>query len=71
MRIAQAQVVVTAEMETVDGDKNRVKKSTEAEDELAVIYRLLDVNANPIGKVKSVVRPKQPQKPPPDNQDVT
>ena len=49
MRIAQAQVVVTAEMETVDGDKIRVRQSTEAEDELAVIYGLLDVNANPIG----------------------
>ena len=37
MRIAQAQVVVTAEMETVDGDRIRVRQSTEAEEELAVI----------------------------------
>ena len=72
MRIAQAQVVVTAEMETVDGDKIRVRQSTEAEDELAVIYSLLDVNANPIGKVKSVVHPNPPPKnPPPEYQGVT
>ena len=62
MRIAQTQVVVTAEMETADGDRIRVRQSTEAEDELSVIYSLLEVNANPIGKVKSVVHPKQPQK---------
>ena len=72
MRIAQAQVVVTAEMETVDGDKIRVRQSTEAEDELAVIYSLLDVNANPIGKVKSVVHPNPPPKnPSAENQEVT
>ena len=72
MRIAQAQVVVTAEMETVDGDRIRVRQSTEAEDELAVIYSLLEVNADPIGKVKSVVHPNPPPKnPPPENQGVT
>ena len=72
MRIAQAQVVVTAEMETADGDRIRVRQSTEAEEELAAIYSLLDVKANPIGKVKSVVHPKPPPKnPPPENQGVT
>ena len=62
MRIAQAQVVVTAEMETVDGDKIKVRQNTEAKEELAVIYSLLDVNANPIGKIKSVVHPNPPPK---------
>ena len=72
MRIAQAQVVVTAEMETVGGDRIRVRQSTEAEEELSVIYSLLDVNANPIGKVKSVVHPNPPPKnPPPENQGIT
>ena len=71
MRIAQAQVVVTAEMETADGDRVRVRQSTEAEEELAVIYSLLDINANPIGKVKSVVHPNPPpKKSPPENQGV-
>jgi transposase len=71
MRIAQAQVVVTAEMETAEGDKVRVRQSTEAEEELAVIYSLLGINANPIGKVKSVVHPNPPpQKPPTENQGV-
>ena len=72
MRIAQAQVVVTAEMDTEDGKKVSVRQSTEAEDELAKIYSLLEVNPNPIGKVKSVVPLKPPQKnPPPGKQGVT
>ena len=62
MRIAQAQVVVTAEMDTEDGKKVSVRQSTEAEDELAKIYNLLEVNPNPIGKVKSVVSLKPHQK---------
>jgi len=62
MRIALAQVVVTAEMETIDGERIRVRQSTEAEEELAVIYNLLDVKPNPIGKVKSVVHPNLPTK---------
>ena len=67
MRIAQAQVVVTAEMQTEDGQTVAVRQSTEAEEELARIYNLLEVCANPIGKVKSVVPPKPPLKnPPPD-----
>ena len=72
MRIAQAQVVVTAEMDTEDGQRVTVRQSTEAEEELAKIYSLLEVNPNPIGKVKSMVHPKAPPKnPPPENQEVT
>ena len=72
MRIAQAQVVVTAEMDTEDGNRVSVRQSTEAEDELARIYWLLEVNPNPIGKVKSVVPLKPPQKKsPPEKQGVT
>ena len=72
MRIAQAQVVVTAEMETEDGKKVSVRQSTEAEAELAKIYRLLEVCPNPIGEIKSVVPLKPPQKnPPPEKQGVT
>ena len=64
MRIAQAQVVVTAEMDTVDGKRVSVRQSTEAEKELAAIYSLLEVNPNPIGKVKSVVPLNEPPKNP-------
>lgn len=71
MRIAQAQVVVTAEMDTEDGQRVSVRQSTEAEDELARIYSLLEVNSNPIGKVKSVVPLKAPPRNPhPENQGV-
>ena len=71
MRIAQAQVVVTAEMDTEDGQRVTVRQSTEAEEELAKIYSLLEINPNPIGKVKSMVHPKAPPKnPPPENQGV-
>ena len=65
MRIASAQVVVTAEMNTEDGSKISVRQSTEAEDELAKIYSLLEITPNPIGKVKSMVHPKAPPKNPP------
>ena len=72
MRIAQAQVVVTAEMDTEDGQRVSIRQSTEAEDELAKIYNLLEVTPNPIGKVKSVEPLKAPPKnPPPENQGVT
>ena len=72
MRIASAQVVVTTEMSTVDGSKVSVRQSTEAEEELAKIYSLLEINPNPIGKVKSMVHPKAPPKnPPAENQEVT
>jgi transposase len=72
MRIAQSQVVVTAEMNTGDGGKVSVRQSTEAEEELAKIYSLLEICPNPIGKVKSQVHPKAPPKnPPPENQGDT
>ena len=72
MRIAQTQVVVTAEMNTEDGGKVSVRQSTEAEEELAKIYSLLEICPNPIGKVKSQVHPKAPPKnPPPENQGDT
>ena len=64
--------MVTAEMDTEDGNRVSVCQSTEAEDELAVIYSLLDVSPNPIGKVKSVVPLKSPPKNPPlENQGDT
>ena len=67
MRVAQAQVVVTAEMQAEDGGTVRVRQSTEAESELARIYSLLGICPNPVGKVKSVVHPKPPSKKrPPD-----
>ena len=72
MRIAQSQVVVAAEMNTEDGGKVSVRQSTEAEEELARIYRLLEISPNTIGKVKSQVHPKAPPKnPPPENQEDT
>ncbi len=72
MRIAQAQVVVTAEMDTEDGNRVSVRQSTEAEEELATIYKLLEISPNPIGKVKSVVPLKPPPKNPnPEEQGVT
>ena len=72
MRIAQTQVVVTAEADTADGGKVSIRQSTEAEEKLAAIYSLLDISPNPIGKVKSMVYPKPPPKnPPPEKQGVT
>ena len=69
VRIAQAQVVVTAEAKTEDCGKIVVRQSTEAEEQLAAIYELLDINPNPIGKIKSQVHPKSPPKnPPPEKQ---
>ena len=62
MRIARMQVVVTAEAKTEDGGKVVVRQSTEADENLAEIYTLLDINPNPIGKVKSQVHPKPPPK---------
>lgn len=62
MRIAQTQVVVTAEMDTEDGQRVSVRQSTEAEEKLAKIYSLLEIKMNPTGKVKSVVPLKSDQK---------
>ena len=72
IRIAQTQVVVTAEARTEDGGSITVRQSTEAEEQLAAIYSLLDINPNPIGKIKSQVHPKSPQKNPTlEKQEVT
>ena len=61
-RIASTQVVVTASMETKDGDMISIRQSTEAEEKLSAIYSLLDINSHPLGKRKSVVHLKLPQK---------
>ena len=65
MRITSTQVIVTAQMKTTDGGTVKVRQSTEAEDKLSAIYSLLDINPHPLGKVKSVVHKKTPQKIPP------
>lgn len=62
MRIASTQVIVTAKMETEDGETIRIRQSTEAEDKLSAIYSLLDINPHPLGKIKSVVHTKTPSK---------
>ena len=72
IRIAQTQVVVTAEARTEDGGSITLRQSTEAEEQLAAIYSLLDINPNPIGKIKSQVHPKSPPKNPTlEKQEVT
>lgn len=65
MHITSTQVIVTAQMKTTDGGTVKVRQSTEAEDKLSAIYSLLDINPHPLGKVKSVVHKKTPQKIPP------
>ena len=71
-RIASTQVLVTATMETKEGDRISIRQSTEAEDKLSAIYSLLEVNPRPLGKIKSVVHLKIPQKKTsPDYQAVT
>ena len=65
IRIASTQVLVTADMETENGGTVSVRQSTEAEEKLATIYSLLEVNPQPLGKRKSVGHPK----PPPKNND--
>ena len=59
IRIASTQVMVTAKMQTVDGDIIKIRQSTEAETKLAEIYALLEMPAMPLPKVKSVVHPKR------------
>ncbi|MCR4918461.1 MAG: hypothetical protein K5928_01405 [Prevotella sp.] len=49
-------------MNAKDGSKVSVRQSTEAEDELAKIYSLLEINPTPIGKVKLQVHLKAPPK---------
>ncbi len=67
LRIASTQVVVTAQMQTIHGSTLQVRQCTEAEEDLAHIYKLLRINPNPIPKRKSVVHPILTQKKlPPD-----
>ena len=72
MRIASTQVVVTAKVETVDGRVISMRQSTEAESKLSAIYSLLDINAKPLGKRKSMLHPNRTSKNPDiGNQGVT
>ena len=64
MRITSTQVVVTAKVETTDGQIISIRKSTEAESKLADIYRLLDINPKPLEKRKSMLHPNQTSKNP-------
>ena len=50
MRIASTQVVVTAKVETVDGQVISIRQSTEAESKLSAIYDLLYIAPNRSGK---------------------
>ena len=64
MRIASTQVIVTAKVETADGQIISIRQSTEAESKLADIYRLLDINPKPLGKRKSMLHPNRTPKNP-------
>lgn len=50
MRIASTQVVVTAKVETVDGQVISIRQSKEAESKLFAIYDLLYITPNRSGK---------------------
>ena len=72
MRIASTQVVVTAKVETVDGQVISIRQSTEAESKLSAIYDLFYINPKPLGKRKSMLPPNQTLKNPDiGNQGVT
>ena len=72
MRIASTQVVVTAKVETVDGQVISIRQSTEAESKLSAIYDLLYINPKPLGQRKSMLHPNQTSKNPDiENQGVT
>lgn len=62
MRIASTQVVVTAKVETVDGQVISIRQSTEAESKLSAIYDLLYITPEPLGKRKSMLHPNQTSK---------
>ena len=62
MRIASTQVVVTAKVETVDGQVISIRQSTEAESKLSAIYDLLRINSKPLGKRKSMLHPNRTSK---------
>lgn len=68
MRIASTQVVVTAKIETVDGQVISIRQSIEAESK----YDLLYITPEPLGKRKSMLHPNQTSKNPDiGNQGVT
>ena len=72
MRIASTQVVVTAKVETADGQTICIRQSTQSEDKLSAIYSLLDINSKPLGKRKSMLHPNRTSKNPnSENQEVT
>lgn len=72
MRIASTQVVVTAKVETVDGQVISIRQSTEAESKLSAIHDLLYINHKPLGKRNSMLHPNQTSKNPDiGNQGVT
>ena len=50
MRIASTQVVVTAKVDTVDGQVISIRQSTEAEGKLSAIYELLALTLTHSGK---------------------
>ena len=62
MRIASTQVVVTAKVETVDGQVISIRQSTEAESKFSAIYDLLYINSKPLGKRKSMLHQIRLQK---------
>jgi len=62
MRIASTQVVVTAKVETADGQVISIRQSTEAESKLSAIYDLLRINPKPLGKRKSMLHPNRTSK---------
>lgn len=62
MRIASTQVVVTAKVETADGQVISIRQSTEAESKLAAIYDLLSIDPLPLGKRKSMLHPNPTSK---------
>lgn len=64
MRIASTQVIVTAKVETADGQIISIRQSTEAESKLADIYSLLEINSKPLGKRKSMLHPNRTSKNP-------
>lgn len=57
MRIASTQIVVTAKVETSDGDIISIRQSTQAESKLGAIYSLLDETSTPYREIKSMLHP--------------
>lgn len=58
MRIASTQVVVTAKVETVDGQVISIRQSTEAESKLSAIYDLLYITPRTAREKKIHATPK-------------